>query len=603
MNPEAASPFAIASLAAAGATPVADPAATALHAQLDEDWRYWMQQHPEMATQFGEPGDHGRWTEYSPAAIDARAAYLRQSAARLASLDPTRLAAADRLHYELYRDLLDTAVEGLAFGNDAVPIRGVIPHSLRLPMNQLEGLAQDVPITIALMPAATVGDYERLVQRLEGVPACVEQTIALLTAGLASGITPPAVALHALPDQIGDQIVTDATASPLLQAWTAFPAAIGDADRERLTRAAVAAYSERVRPAFVALRAFLVDRYLPSCRDSVGIDALPDGAAWYAFNVRWHTTLDLSPAEIHEIGRQEVARIRRDMDRVIAGTGFTGTFADFTGFLRSDPRFRHRDAAALLAAYRDLAKRADPQLAPLFGRLPQTPYGVLPVPDALAPSQTTAYYQPGSLGAGRSAHMFVNTWRLEARPTWEMEALTLHEAVPGHHVQIALAQERAGLPAFRRNSSYTAFVEGWALYAESLGGEMGFYVDPYARFGQLTYEMWRAVRLVVDTGLHAMGWSRQQAIEFFAANTPKSETDIAVEVDRYIVWPGQALGYKMGELRLRALRTEAERALGPAFDLRAFHDLVLSEGALPVAVLEARVRDWVARRRGDAARA
>jgi uncharacterized protein (DUF885 family) len=283
------------------------------------------------------------------------------------------------------------------------------------------------------------------------------------------------------------------------------------------------------------------------------------------------------------------------MDRVIAASGFNGGFQEFAKFLRTSPQFYYRDAASLVTAYRDIAKRADPELAPLFGRLPQTPYGVKVVPEAVAPSQTTAYYESGSFTAGRPANMFANTYKLEARPTWEMETLTLHEAVPGHHIQISIAQELQGLPEFRKNSSYTAFVEGWGLYAESLGGEMGFYTDPYSQFGRLTYEMWRAVRLVVDTGLHSMGWTRDQAIAFFRANAAKADQDIIVEVDRYIVWPGQALGYKMGQMKIRELRTNAEHQLGSRFDVRQFHDVVLEQGAVPLDVLERQVGAWVAK--------
>jgi uncharacterized protein (DUF885 family) len=286
------------------------------------------------------------------------------------------------------------------------------------------------------------------------------------------------------------------------------------------------------------------------------------------------------------------------MDKVMSAAGFKGTYEQFKTFLRTDSRFYVRDAAALLTTYRDIAKRADPELAGLFGRLPQTPYGVRPVPDAIAPSQTTAYYDPGSFVVGRPGNMFANTYKLEARPTWEMEALTLHEAVPGHHLQISLAQEMQGLPEFRKNSSYTAYVEGWALYSESLGEEMGFYADPYSKFGQLTYDMWRAVRLVVDTGLHSMGWTRDQAIAYFTDHAAKAEQDIIVEVDRYIVWPGQAVGYKIGQLKIRELRGHAQRALGSRFDLRKFHDLILGEGALPLDILERRVKEWIATSQG-----
>jgi uncharacterized protein (DUF885 family) len=349
------------------------------------------------------------------------------------------------------------------------------------------------------------------------------------------------------------------------------------------------------RPAFEKLRNFLATRYLPACRQTIAAAALPDGPSLYAYNVRWHTTSPLSPQQIHEIGLSEVKRIRAEMDRVIASSGFTGSYDDFVRFLRTDPQFYFTDADSLVRAYRDIAKRADPELAPLFGRLPQSPYGVKVVPEGIAPSQTTAYYEPGAFAVGRPGYMYANTYRLDMRPKWEMEALTLHEAVPGHHLQISLAQELDGIPEFRKNSSYTAYVEGWALYAESLGEEMGFYKDPYSKFGQLTYEMWRAVRLVVDTGLHSMNWTRQQAIDFFTANAAKTEQDIIVEVDRYIAWPGQALGYKIGQMKIRELRAASEKQMGDRFDLRSFHDVVLGEGAVPLEVLEGLVQTWASR--------
>jgi uncharacterized protein (DUF885 family) len=562
-------------------------------ALLAEDWHYWMGQYPETATAFGFPGQDGRWTDYSPAAIAARSAHLRAVIARLDAIERAQLPAPDQLNYDLYRDLIATAVEGLDFGNDALPIRSVIPHNLHLPVNQMEGIQHDLPRTISIMPAATAADYENIVARLRSADAAIDQTIGLLKEGLALGLTPPRIALRDVPRQIEAQIVADPLASPLLAAFAKWPPAIAPADRDRLTAAAAAAYKDRLRPALARLHEFVAKTYLPACRETVGASALPKGAAMYAYNVRWHTTTAATPKEIHDIGVAEVKRIRAGMDAIIAEVGFKGTFDDFKQYLRTNKAFYYSDAAALVTGYRDIAKRADPGLALLFGTLPRTPYGVKPVPDATAPSQTTAYYEPGALSAGRPANMYANTYKLDARPKWEMEALTLHEAVPGHHLQIALAQELEGLPEFRKNSGYTAFVEGWALYAESLGDELGFYADPYSKFGQLTYEMWRAVRLVVDTGLHSMGWTRQQAIDFFAANAAKTLQDITVEVDRYIVWPGQAVGYKMGQLKIREIRADAERRLGPKFDVRAFHDVILGQGALPLDVLERMVRERV----------
>jgi uncharacterized protein (DUF885 family) len=577
-------------------SPRSADAAAALRSQLDADWQYWMAQYPETATALGYPGQDARWTDYSQPAIDARASYLKNSLDRLSSIDRAGLTPDDQLNFDLYQDLLETAVRGLELNNDAIPVRGVIPHNLLMPVNQLEGIQQDIPRTLALMPAATREDYDNFLSRLEGVDALVDQTIALMERGLAAGLTPPRITLRDVPDQVRAHIVSDPLASPLLAAFTTWPASINDTDRASLTDRAAAAYRQVVAPSFQKLHDFLTKRYVPACRDTTSAAALPDGATLYSYNINWHTTTDQTAQEIHEIGLAEVKRIRGEMDKVIAASGVRGSFAEFVGFLRSSPQFYFKDPDSLLTAYRDIAKRADPELAPLFGRLPQTPYGVKPVPAAVAPSQTTAYYEGGSLAAGRAANMFANTYKLDARPKWEMEALTLHEAVPGHHLQVSLAQELQGQPEFRKHSSYTAFVEGWGLYAESLGEEMGFYKEPYSKFGQLTYDMWRAVRLVVDTGLHAMGWTREQAIEFFRANAAKTEQDIVVEIDRYIVWPGQALGYKMGQLKIRELRTKSERGLGPRFDIRQFHDIVLGQGAVPLGVLEARVNAWISSR-------
>ena len=575
-----------------------DQAATtraAFKAQLDDEWKYWMEQYPEAATQLGYPGQNARWTDYSQAAIDARAAYLRKGLERLTAVNREHLEDADRLNYDLYRDLLQTAVDGLRFHNDAMPVRFVTSTSLLMPINQMGGVQQDVPRVIASMPSATRQDYENIIARLQGVGALVDQTIALMERGIAAGLTPPAIVMRNVPGQAAAQVVVDPLQSPMLDAFRAFPPAVPEAERAALSKRAAEAYAGVVRPAFEKLRDFLGTRYLPACRQTTAAAALPDGPSLYAYNVKWHTTTKLSPDEIHEIGLAEVKRIRGEMDKVIAESGFSGSYEDFVRFLRTDPRFYFTDTAALVTAYRDVAKRADPELAPLFGRLPQSPYGVRVVPEAVAPSQTTAYYEPGAFNIGRPGYMFANTYKLEMRPKWEMEALTLHEAVPGHHLQISLAQELQGLPEFRKNSSYTAFVEGWALYAESLGEEMGFYKDPYSKFGQLTYEMWRAVRLVVDTGLHSMGWTREKAIDFFTANAAKTEQDIIVEVDRYIAWPGQAVGYKIGQMKIQQLRAASAKQRGERFDLRAFHDVVLGEGAVPLDVLEARVKAWTAR--------
>ena len=584
----------VVTLAAVAARGQAPAAGTRFRALLEEDWKYWMAQYPETATALGYPGHEARWTDYSPAAMSSRSAHLRGTIDRLKAIDRARLPQADRLNYDLYSEMVATAVEGLVFGNDAAPLRGVVVRNLRMPMNQMDGAQQDIPRVLAMMPASTIADYEHIVARLSSAPALIDQTMALMRDGLAQRMTPPRITFRDVPDQVTAQIVADPLKSPLLAAFGRWPSSIPAADRNRLTSAAVAAYANGVRPTFTRLHEFLVKTYLPACRETTGVGALPGGAELYAYNVRWHTTTAMTAREIHEIGLAEVKRIRAAMDAVIRKVAFKGGFDDFKHFLRTNPAFYYTEADALVTGYRDITKRADPELARLFGILPRTPYGVRRVPDAIAPSQTTAYYEPGAMSAGRAGNMYANTYKLEARPKWEMEALTLHEAVPGHHLQIALAQELENLPEFRKNTSYTAFVEGWALYAESLGEEMGFYEDPYSKFGQLTYEMWRAVRLVIDTGLHSLGWTREQAIEFFAANAAKTVQDITVEVDRYIVWPGQAVGYKIGQLKIRELRTNAERRLGSKFDVRRFHDVVLGQGAVPLDVLERLVNEWAA---------
>jgi uncharacterized protein (DUF885 family) len=559
-----------------------------LRALFDATWRYQMEEFPEMATFTGHPGQDHRWTDLSLLAVERRRRELEIPARALATIDRSRLAPADQLDHDVFQRDVQEGVEGRRFRSELMPL------------SQMNGVQQDVAQMLAMMPLGNAAQYENLLARLEGVPALVDQTIVLLKEGLQAGLTPPRVTLRDVPQQVRNQIVDDPRESPLLHGFSRLPESIHAQEAERLRERAAAAYAAHVGPAYRRLYEFLVDRYIPAARESIAMRALPDGEAWYAWSVRHYTTTRLTPDEIHAVGLAEVERIRAEMDGAIAASGFTGTFHDFARFLRTDPRFYFEKAGDLLAAYRDICKRADPELVRLFGRLPRLPYGVKPVPAYAEKSQTTAYYEPGSPAAGRPGYFFANTYDLPSRPIWEMEPLALHEAVPGHHLQIALAQEMEDMPEFRRHGGFTAFVEGWGLYAESLGGEMGFYADPYALFGRLSYELWRAIRLVVDTGMHWLGWSRQQAIDYFKDNSGKAEHDIIVEVDRYIVWPGQALAYKIGEMKIKELRARAARELGPAFDLRAFHDLVLGAGALPLDVLEERAAAWTAARTAPA---
>jgi uncharacterized protein (DUF885 family) len=563
-------------------------------AYLDEDWKRWMAEYPEVATGMGFPGQNRRWSDDSPAGIEARKKHLHESAARLKAISRAALPTAEQLNYDLYAELLATAEEGLQFGDDPLPFRQVVPQNLWMPLTQMSGIQQGAAETLSTMPRRSVSDYEDILARLEALPTSVEQQQALLQEGLKRGYTPPKLMLRDLPKQIADLIPADPMASALLEAFTEFPAEMQEHERTRLSNRAKEIYSARVAPAFQRLHDYVATTYLPACRDSIAASALPKGAEAYAFHVRWQTTTDLMPQQIHEIGLAEVKRIREEMDRVIASANFKGSFHEFTEFLRNDARFYFDRPEDLVNGYRIIAKKIDPELAHMFGKLPRLTYGVTPIPDFKAPSQTTAYYQPGAPSVGRPGYYFVNTYNLHARPKWEMEALSLHEAVPGHHLQLSLAQEMEGQPEFRRHVGYSAFVEGWALYSESLGEELGLYKDPYSKFGQLSYEMWRAVRLVVDTGMHSKGWTREQAIQFFKDNTGKTDQDITVEVDRYIVWPGQALAYKLGQLKIRELRTQAQKRQGAKFDVRAFHDAVLENGAVPLQVLNTRVEAWMA---------
>jgi uncharacterized protein (DUF885 family) len=561
---------------------------------LEQDWKQWMAEYPEFATAAGFPGQNRRWRDDSPAGIEARKKHLHESAAALKAFSRDSLPGAEQVNYDLYSDLLNTAEEGLQYGDDPLPFRNVVPQNLWMPVNQMSGVQQEAAETISTMPNRSAADYEDILARLEALPPFVDQQRALLEQGLKRGYTPPKLTLRDVPKQIADLIPADPLASALLEPFKGFPAEIPEHDRARLTNRAKEIYTARVVPAFHKLHDYVVASYLPNCRESVAATVLPKGAEAYAFHVRWQTTTNLTPQQIHEIGLSEVKRIRAEMDKVIVSTNFKGSFHEFTEFLRNDPRFYFEKPDDLVNGYRIIAKKIDPELAHLFGKLPRLPYGVTPIPDFKAPSQTTAYYQPGAPNVGRPGYYFVNTYNLHARPKWEMEALSLHESVPGHHLQISLAQEMENVPEFRKHTGYSAFVEGWALYCESLGEELGMYKDPYSKFGQLSYEMWRAVRLVVDTGMHAQGWTREQAIQFFKDNTGKTDQDITVEVDRYIVWPGQALAYKLGQLKIRALRTQAEKLQGPKFNVRAFHDAVLENGALPLNVLSAYMETWMA---------
>lgn len=572
--------------AVAAATHAAEPASNAakeLHELFESEWERGLRENPVGASFQGDRRYDDRWPDLSSAALARSHAQDLSVLEALARIPADALSPSDRLNRDLfarqYRGELDSYEWGSRF----------------LPITQRRGV-QSAHELAEVLPFASVRDYENWNARLSGLDTYVDQTVDLLREGMRRGLVQPCVIMNRVPAQIARQVVSDPAASPFYAPFRKMQASIEAADQDRLRTAGALAIEQHVLPAYRRLQAFFNDEYLPACRKSVGIWDTPGGADWYRQRVRWFTTTDLAPDEVHELGLKEVARIRGEMQKVIERAGFKGSFEDFLQFLRTDPQFRYRDPDHLLQAYLAMAKRIDPLLPQYFGRLPRMPYGVRPIPMESAPDTTTAYYRQPSMDGRRAGYYYVNLYKPEERPTYEIPVLTIHEAVPGHHLQIALAQELGEQPKFRRDFEATAFVEGWALYSESLGEEMGFYDDPYAKFGQLTYEMWRAVRLVVDTGMHHKRWTREQAIEFFKANAAKTELDIVNEIDRYISWPGQALAYKVGELRIKELRARATAALGPKFDLREFHDVVLGSGAVPLDVLEANVLAWQARK-------
>jgi uncharacterized protein (DUF885 family) len=574
--------------AAAPAAPADRSAAQQLHRLFDAEWERGLRENPLEAAFVGDRRYDDRWPDRSTDALARRHADDLKVLEELGAIDPEQLDESDRLNRDLfgrmYRDQVAAYEWGLQY----------------LPITQRRGV-QSANQIAELLPFATPKDFENWIARLNGIGPFVDQSIALMREGMRRGLTQPRVIMERVPAQIARQVVTDPASSPFYKPFLEMPASLPASEQERLRSAGRTAIEREVVPAYRRLQVFFNDEYLPACRSSVGIWDTPRGEEWYRERVRWFTTTDLTPDQIHEIGLEEVARIRGEMQKIIERVGFKGSFAEFLTFLRTDPQFRYTEPDQLLQAYLAMAKRIDPQLPKFFGRLPRMPYGVRPIPAESAPDTTTAYYQSPSLDGRRAGYYYVNLYMPEERPTYEIPVLTIHEAVPGHHLQIALAQELGDQPKFRRDFEATAFVEGWALYSESLGEEMGFYDDPYDKFGQLTYEMWRAVRLVVDTGIHSRRWSRERAIEFFKANAPKTDLDIVNEIDRYISWPGQALAYKIGELRIKELRAKATAMLGPRFDLREFHDVVLGSGAIPLDVLQQNVDRWVLGRAGAGA--
>ena len=539
---------------------------------------------PVSAGQRGDVQAAARWPDDSPRAVAARMAELRRIQAALRAVPAGTLTGEPWLNHALLDWTIKMALDGERFDETRILFTSDEGFFL-VPAYAAEGTA-----------LRNAGQAQAWLTRLETLPAFYATEIANMRRGLATGFVQPRMTVLAALRTTRLAAEAAADHDPLLAPIDALPATMPSEQRGVFRRRALAALNGPVKQARTELAAFFDHDYLPHARDAIGASALPDGRAYYAYLVRRETTTDLSPDAVFAIGQAEIARIRRAMDAAIAASGFGGGFAAFQAMLRQDARFLAANPEALLEKASRLAKRVDDQLPHLFGRLPRLPYGVRPVPHAIEEGYTAARYDPGSPEQGIAGGLMINTSHLDQRPLYELPALVAHEGAPGHHIQIALAQELTGLPVFRRDLQVTAFVEGWALYAEQLGAELGLYATPYERFGLLSMEMWRACRLVMDVGIHWRGWTREQALACLRDNTALAERNMQSEVDRYIAWPGQALGYKIGELRIMALRHRAEAALGAGFDERAFHDVVLDEGAMPLAVLEARVDRWIGER-------
>jgi uncharacterized protein (DUF885 family) len=564
---------------ALSATPAA---ADTLAAIITDFEHYALEQDPVTAGRQGDLAALARWPDDSPAADAVRRQRLTDFKKRLASVNPPDDEAA--LNRDFLARRIGTELESIEFDENRLPFAAddaffnVPDYVARSTIIRNEAEAQAWLKRLAALPGFYATETSNA-QR--GLDTGFDQAVPVVQAALRSA--------KAAADEAPSQ-------SSLLLPFAHLPATIPDAGK--LQAEALDLVTTKVKPAQRAFVAFLEGPYMTATRRSIGFAAVPNGAAYYAFTARRHTTTALTPEEIHEIGLKEVARIHAEMNTIIAETGFKGSFADFQAYLRTDKRFYVTERQTLLEKASEIAKRIDGELPRWFGLLPRLTYGVKPVPAAIEESYTSARYWEGSPEQGTAGGFMVNTSHLDQRPLYELPALALHEAVPGHHLQIALAQENRTIPQFRRDADLTAFVEGWALYSEKLGREMGIYRDAYERFGQLSMEMWRACRLVVDTGLHAKGWTRQQAIDYLAGNTALSAKNVEVEVDRYIGWPGQALGYKIGEIKILELRARAEAALGKRFDIRKFHDFVLSAGPLPLDLLETRVDRWIRQQAG-----
>ncbi len=551
-----------------------------LHALFDRNWETRLKENPLFATSVGRHEYDDRLPSITPGDLGRRQSERKETLHELGSIDRAQLPATEQVNYDIFKEQIETGIESYDFAD------------YEMPLNADSGFHSGFARLAKEMPLATTKDYENYISRLNQWPRYVGEQIALMRLGLKSGRTVPRATLEGVDKTIAVHVVDDPAKSVFWPPFEKFPPTVPAADQERLRTAGRQAIANAIG-GYREFLDFFRNEYLPGARTTLAASDLPNGRAYYRFKIREFTTLDLTPEAIHEVGLKEVARISNEMDAVMKQTGFTGDRAAFLQFLRTDPRFYAKTPQQLLEHAAWIAKTIDGKLPSEFKTLPRLPYTVEPVPADIAPKYTSGRYVGAPWGSTQPGIFWVNTYALESRPLYNLDSLTLHEAVPGHHLQIALSRELKDLPNFRRFSYISAFGEGWGLYSEWLGLEMGIYQDPYSNFGRLGWEMWRACRLVVDTGIHSMGWTRQQAIDYMAARTSLPLHEVETEVDRYISWPGQALAYKLGEMKIKELRKRAEEKLGTRFDRRAFHDVVLGSGAVPLNVLDANVNRWI----------
>ena len=549
---------------------------------LDENWETTLEKSPYFASLLGDKRYDDKVSSNSVADFYDNRDYEEYVLKVLDSINSDNLSEENQLNYRLLKLDYEVSLEGRKY------------PSFYMRLNQRGGV-QDYYDYGNRLNFTTESDYLNWFERVKGYTQNVKNSLINNREGLSKGYTQPRLVTEGVVSQIESLLDAEIDSHPYLRVFLSSDEVLGKDDAQELISEVKTYILEELNPAYQELATFLREEYLPQSRTGIGIKEVPNGREWYEYLARYHTTTDLTPDEIHEIGLQEVARIRSEMEDVMDSVAWEGDFRSFLEFLRTDPQFYYETGEELLDAYRAMSKKIDAYMPTLFNKLPRAPYGVIPIPMESAPFTTTAYYNAPS--AGRPGYFYANLYKPETRPKYEIPVLTVHEAVPGHHHQISLAQELENVPNFRNYLSFTAFVEGWGLYSEQLGESMGLYEDPYDKIGQLTYDMWRAIRLVVDTGMHYKDWTRDDAINLFLENTAKTQQDIENEVDRYIAWPGQALAYKIGQLKIMELRDKAKAELGDNFDIRDYHDFILSFGSIPLSIMEEKVDEFIAKNR------